>query len=240
MKIGILQCDDVVEDLRVTYGNYPQMFADRLREVLPDCELVTYRALDGQLPSSAHACDAYLMTGSKFGVNDGLPWIEALAVFLRELWQCRVPTLGVCFGHQLMAKALGGTVRRSEKGWGLGVSCNQVIRRKPWMEPYQTELRLLVSHQDQVVVLPPQAEVLARSEFCPYYLVQYGDHFLSVQGHPEFCKGYSRDLMQMRESIIPAERLRTGLDSLHAEPDSLLMMRWIVNFFQHAAERATG
>lgn len=238
MKIGILQCDDVKQSLQTQYGNYPQMFATLLQELLPDCELPVYRVLDGQLPASANECDAWLITGSKFGVNDGLPWIEALCEFVRILWEQKIPLVGICFGHQLMARALGGTVRQSEKGWGVGMSFNRVIERKPWMEPFQSHLDLLVSHQDQVVILPPQAEVLASSEFCPYYLIQYGDSFLSVQGHPEFCKGYCRDLMQLREKTLPPARLRAGLASLSAEPDSLLMMRWIVRFLHDAGSSA--
>jgi len=234
VKIGILQCDDVKDSLQAAYGNYPQMFSELLLELLPDCELPIYRVLDGQLPESPRACDAWLITGSKFGVNDGLPWIEALSEFVCTLWEQKIPLIGVCFGHQLMAHALGGVVRQSEKGWGVGLSFNQVIERKPWMEPFQTQLDLLVSHQDQVVILPPQAEVLASSEFCPYYLIQYGDCFLSVQGHPEFCKDYCRDLMQMRGLALPPARLRAGLASLSAEADSALMMRWIVRFMQQA------
>ncbi|WP_185268646.1 glutamine amidotransferase-related protein [Halopseudomonas xiamenensis] len=234
MKIGILQCDDVKRSLQAAYGNYPQMFSELLRELLPDCELPVYRVLDGQLPADASACDAWLITGSKFGVNDDLPWIEALCEFVRTLWEQKVPLIGVCFGHQLMARALGGSVRQSEKGWGVGLSFNQVIERKSWMQPFQEHLDLLVSHQDQVVILPPQAEVLASSEFCPYYLIQYGDCFLSVQGHPEFCKDYCRDLMTLRELTLPPARLRAGMASLSAEADSALMMRWIVSFLQQA------
>lgn len=236
MKIGILQCDDVNDDLQPAYGNYQHMFEAALRQVLPDCGLRVYRALDGELPQSTEECDAWLITGSRFGVNDGLPWIDALCELVRTLWAQQRPLVGVCFGHQLMARALGGTVVKSEKGWGMGVSFNQVIERKSWMQPFQEHLDLLVSHQDQVAILPPQAEVLASSEFCPYYLIQYGDCFLSVQGHPEFCAGYCQALMEMRQTILPPARLRAGLASLSAEPDSQLMMRWIVQFMQAAVD----
>ena len=239
MRIGILQCDDVMSSLQPLYGNYPQMFAEQLRAQLPACELPVYRVLDGELPDSHDECDAWLITGSRFGVNDGLPWIDALCGFVRTLWEHQRPLIGICFGHQLMARALGGTVRQSERGWGVGLSFNQVIERKDWMQPFQAHLDLLVSHQDQVVILPPQAQVLATSEFCPYYLIQYGDCFLSVQGHPEFCKDYCRDLMNLREGVLPPARLRAGRASLSADADSDLMMAWIVRFLQMAPRSAS-
>ena len=236
MKIGILQADDVNPVLQPEHGNYPQMFEKALRAVLPDCELPVYRVLDGELPATTTECDAWLITGSKFGVNDGLHWIEALSDFVRTLWAEQRPLVGICFGHQLMARALGGTVVKSDKGWGVGLSFNQVIERKPWMQPWQDGLDLLVSHQDQVVVLPEEAQVLASSDFCPYYLIQYGECFLSVQGHPEFCADYCLDLMAMREAILPPARVRAAQASLKTEPDGLLMMQWIVQFLQAAAK----
>lgn len=240
MKIGILQADDVNPVLQPEHGNYPQMFEKALRAVLPDCELPVYRVLDGELPATTTECDAWLITGSKFGVNDGLHWIEALSDFVRTLWAEQRPLVGICFGHQLMARALGGTVVKSDKGWGVGLSFNQVIERKPWMQPWQEELDLLVSHQDQVVVLPEEAQVLASSDFCPYYLIQYGECFLSVQGHPEFCVDYCRALMEMRRDTLPAARLRSGRASLNAEADSQLMMQWIASFLQMAAARLSA
>lgn len=236
MIIGILQCDDVKADLQVDHGNYQQMFSVLLRDLLPESQLPVYRVLDGEFPDNANECDAYLITGSKHGVNDGMTWIDDLCEFVRELWTLRTPLIGVCFGHQLMARALGGTVRKAEQGWGLGLSFNQLHERREWMAPYKDHLDLLVSHQDQVTILPPQAQVLASSEFCPYYLVQYAEHFVSVQGHPEFTKGYSRDLLKMREEILPPARVRAALTSLHGKTDGDLMMQWLVQFLQTARQ----
>lgn len=234
MKIGLLQCDDVMESLQVAHGNYPEMFNELLLTRYPDAQIRVYRCMDGELPQDLNECDAYITSGSKFGVNDGLPWIDALQECIALMWEQGTPLVGVCFGHQLMAKALGGEVTKSPKGWGVGVSFNQVLVRKNWMKPWQDKLDLVVSHQDQVSLLPPQAEILASSEFCPYYLVQYGQHFMSVQGHPEFCKSYSRDLMDARRGVIAHARLREGQASLSAEVDAPVMSSWIINFMQEA------
>jgi len=237
MKIGLLQCDDVMQTLQSEHGNYPQMFDDLLRAQVPDLEMVVYRCMDGEYPARAGECDSYLTTGSKFGVNDGLPWVDVLEDFIRQLWEHRMPLVGICFGHQLMAKALGGEVGKSVKGWGVGVSFNQVVMRKNWMDPWQEKLDLIVSHQDQVTRLPVHADVLISSIFCPYYVVQYGQHFMSVQGHPEFCKDYSRALMDLRQGAIPDARLREGQASLSAEVDADVMMRWMLNFLAQASSK---
>lgn len=234
MRIGLLQCDDVMESLQIEHGNYPEMFNDLLLAQLPSAQIRVYRCMDGELPQALDECDAYITSGSKFGVNDGLLWVDALRDCMVCMWEQGTPLVGVCFGHQLMAKALGGEVIKSPKGWGVGMSFNQVRERKPWMDPWQDKLDLIVSHQDQVSLLPPQAEILAGSEFCPYYLVQYGRHFLSVQGHPEFCKAYSQGLMDARRGVIAHARLREGRASLSSEVDTPVMSSWIINFMQAA------
>lgn len=237
MRIGLLQCDDVDPALRARHGNYPAMFEQLFRSIDPTLKFQVWRCLDGELPADIEAVDAWLTTGSKFGVNDGEPWIEALCGWVRELWAARKPLVGICFGHQLIARALGGEVAQHQRGWGVGVSFNQVTRQAEWMVPQQAGLDLVVSHQDQVVTLPPGAEVLAGSNFCPYYLMQVGECFLGVQGHPEFSRAYSADLMALRRGKIPDNRLREGLASLQAEVDDRQVVRWILAFLRQAIAR---
>lgn len=232
MELGLLQCDDVAPELRGTHGNYPEMFERLFQSVDPSVTFRVWRCLDGEIPDDIEAVDAWLTTGSKFGVNDGLAWVDDLCGFVRQLWDAGKPLVGICFGHQLIAKALGGEVFKSELGWGVGMSFNRVDTPTEWMEPRRTGIDLLVSHQDQVGKLPPQAKVLAGSDFCPVYLMQVGEHFLGVQGHPEFSKPYSRDLMQLRRGLVGEERVREGMASLEAPADDQLMVRWILNFLR--------
>lgn len=232
MKIGILQCDDVSPELQPEFGNYPAMFESKLGDVAPEFQFVTYRVVDGELPATIDECDGYITTGSRYGVHDGFPWIDKLEAFVLALACAGKKYVGICFGHQVLVKALGGKSGVSERGWGVGLTAHDVDVEKRWMNPARKSLKLVASHQDQVHELPQGVEILASSAFCPYYMLQYGANMMSVQGHPEFSKSYSNALMDKRSDIVPAPRIRDGRASLVEDADDVLMMRWIVNFFK--------
>ncbi|MBL7480457.1 glutamine amidotransferase-related protein [Legionella bononiensis] len=232
MKIGILKCDRVSDVFVERHGQYPEMFANLLRPVDPNIEFIVFDAENEVLPSDIHAVDAYLITGSRHGVNDGYPWIAQLEEFIRTVHAAQKKVIGICFGHQLIAKALGGKVIKSPKGWGVGMSQNQIVQQKDWMNPFKNEFNILVSHQDQVVALPQGAQVLAGSDFCPNYLMQIGTHFFSIQGHPEFTKDYSRDLMISREDAVDQHQFAQGIKSLELHEDDALIAQWIINFIR--------
>lgn len=234
MRIGILQCDDVAADLQPAFGNYPAMFEAMLGEIAADLQFTTYRVVGGEFPDSVHDCDGYITTGSRYGVNDDFPWIDTLEEFVAAVDREKIKFVGICFGHQMLAKALGGAVSESDRGWAVGVSINRIDVQKDWMSPAQKTLNLIVSHHDQVSRLPAGIEVLASSDFCPHYMFQHEDHMMSVQGHPEFSKAYSDALMDKRANLIPATRIRQGKASLAEEVNDELMMRWIVNFLVNA------
>lgn len=232
MKIGILKCDQVNDLFAAKYGQYPEMFANLLRPAQPDLEFIVFDAVQGDLPADIDIVDAYLITGSRYGVNDGADWINNLEQFVRILHDSRKKIVGICFGHQLIAKALGGEVVTSPKGWGVGVTQNEIIHEKEWMTPFQKQINLLVSHQDQVVERPDDAEVIAGSDFCPNYMMQIGTHVLTIQGHPEFTKPYAHELMKSREKIINKKTLDQGIQSLELSEDDSLIAQWIINFLK--------
>ncbi|MGF1742478.1 GMP synthase [Vibrio profundum] len=231
MKVGILQCDDVLAELQVKHGNYPAMFQHLLHGQDPSLELTFYRALDGELPKNIDECDAYITTGSKHSVNDDYPWITQLEDFVRQLHQHKKKLVGICFGHQLIAKALGGEVIQAPQGWGVGVATHalQALPSGASVQDKQA-VSLLVIHQDQVVSLPKDTQVLAGSEFCPNYMLQVGKHFLGIQGHPEFNKPYTYDLMHARKAVIPSAVLDDAFTSLDSSIDSEVVTRWMLSF----------
>jgi GMP synthase-like glutamine amidotransferase len=230
MKLGILQCDKVREQF-AAHGQYPERFAALFKPFFP-MTFITFDVEQEEFPQDIDEVDAYLITGSHHGVNDGLSWIVALEEFVRVLYQSQKKLIGICFGHQLIAKALGGKVIKWPRGWGVGMSQNKIDQPKPWMRPLQSKFNLLVSHQDQVIELPKEAEVLASNEFCPHYMTQIGSHILTVQGHPEFTKAYSHDLMLSRKPILGEQVFLKGVDSLVLPEDDALVAQWIVNFLQ--------
>ncbi|BAJ02448.1 GMP synthase [Shewanella violacea] len=234
MIIGILQCDDVTEELQQSYGNYPQMFTQLFAALEKDLKFNVYCVTEGQYPLSIHECDAYILTGSRFGVNDVHEWISKLEGFVLELYQANKKLIGICFGHQMIVKALGGVVETSSKGWGLGVSTTQVKVVQQWMHQGQNEISLVVSHQDQVKLLPQGSKILASSDFCPFYMIQINGHFLGIQGHPEFSKDYSYDFMQAKRASIPRKCIQAGIASLASNIDDRLVARWLINFIKQA------
>lgn len=236
MRIGLLQCDDVAEPLRTRHGNYPDMLQTLLDAVDPNLEFRVWQCHQGDIPDVDASVDAWITTGSQCGANDSTPWIQDLSEFIRRLWEARRPLVGICFGHQLIAQSLGGRVQKSPNGWGVGVMEHELIVRQPWMSPWIGDrIRLLSSHQDQVVSLPEEGIVLARSNFCPIYMMQVGKTFLGLQGHPEFPKAYAADLMDRRRDIIPPIRVEAGTRSLRLTVDDMAMGRWILNFMRYAA-----
>jgi len=232
MKLGILVCDHVHNTLQTEFADYPQMFENCLLEVDPKLEIKNFLVIDGDLPAQIDVCDSYMITGSKWGVNDTQPWIEQLEIFIQELYTAGKGLVGICFGHQLIARALGGMVQRSDKGWGIGVQSNQLLQKSDWMTPFQPTLDLVVSHQDQIVELPPESRVLACNDFCRYSMIQVGNNFLGIQGHPEFSRAYSHALIKRRKDIIPPARVIEGIDSLKNQPHSFIGMKWLLNFLR--------
>lgn len=228
-RIGILKCDHINDRFAKDHGQYPDMFFRLLKPIDPTLTFMVYDAERQNLPRHIDECDAYLITGSQHGVNDDLPWISPLETFIRLLHEHSKKTIGICFGHQLIAKALGGRVDRSPCGWRAGLSKNTLIQQKPWMQPACAQFNLLVSHQDQVIEPPPNAEILASNETCPIYIMQIANH-LTIQGHPEFSKAYSKALIEAREEKLDPQQYKQSLQSLKGNADAKLIAEWIIHF----------
>lgn len=237
MKIGILQADSVAEQFQPEFGNYPAMFeavlshaATQIDDLIEPVEFAHYDVEHCQYPNSISDCDGYVITGSKKSVYDDEPWIHQLRQYVVSLHNAKAKLVGICFGHQMVALALGGNTEPSSRGWGVGVHTCDIVEKKPYMLPESDSLAAIVSHKDQVTELPADAELLATSEFCPNAMFQIQEHILTFQGHPEFHKPYSRALMDWRREILGEDVYSTGVASLKQEIHGDVLAQWMIRF----------
>lgn len=234
MKIGLLECDHVREELLHIAGDYRQMFPGLFFQVAPDWDFTFYDVCNGHFPASVNECDVYVCTGSKSSVYDDEPWIHQLKAFVREVQFSDKVFIGVCFGHQMLGEALGGKVQKSSVGWCVGVHSFELVKLEEWMTPPYSSFNLLMMCQDQVLQLPPDSVLLAQTADCPNAMFRVGDKMLGVQAHPEFPKVYDQALMELRIERIGAAKVELGIASLELPTHQLIVAEWIRKFVVHA------
>lgn len=228
MHVGLLECDEVTGRFAPVSGGYREMFA----ALLPEARFTYYRAHEGRLPRAPGDCDAWLCTGSRYSAYDPMPWVGALAQFIRDVHESKKPFVGICFGHQMLAQALGGEVAKAEQGWGVGVLPVEIRAHESWMQPARPEIRIQHMHQDQVQRLPPGSVVLGRSAHCEVGLFRVGETMLGIEGHPEFTAEFAEALIRARRERIGAERSEAALRTIRQPNDGVLLGRWISRFLQ--------
>jgi GMP synthase-like glutamine amidotransferase len=193
---------------------------------------------EGVYPSDSDVdkVDGFIITGSKSSAYEDKEWIRNLERLVQELHAKRKKMVGICFGHQVIARALGGTVAKSDKGWGVGVNVYSISELPVQVDDEvraggSSFLKLVASHQDQVTVLPPGARNVVSNDHCENAGFVMGDHVLTLQGHPEFSAEYSEAIMAFRHDMIGAERVAQGRASLVThQHEGPRVARWMVDF----------
>jgi GMP synthase-like glutamine amidotransferase len=234
MRITILETGRPPEALRSRFPDYPAMFEALLGAADPGLRFETVAVWDGApLPDPA-AVEAFLITGSSAGAYEDHPWIAPLERFIRAAAEARVMQLGICFGHQIMAQALGGRVEKSAKGWGVGRHAYALGLEAPAPHAAPGAFAIAASHQDQVVEKPPGAEVIAWSDHTDVAGLHYpAARALSLQGHPEMSAAFIAALVESRRGRIPDAVVDAALQSLNAPLDSARVARWLAAFLRH-------
>ena len=222
MKIGILLVGRASEDLVDEYGTYAEMLIALINTEELVFEFKTFNILDDEFPKDHLECDGWIVTGSPHGVYEDHSWIPTVSQLINNVYEANLPIFGVCFGHQLIAQALGGHVEKSEKGWGLGLHTYQVNNKPDYMSNLSEEVTLNICHQDQVLRPPQGATVYAKSEFCENAGFYIKDKVLTMQAHPEFLVDFTKALLAARRDVtIPKEFVDPALVGLKNNPDSV-------------------
>jgi len=231
MKLTIIQAGEVPPTLRAAFGSYPRMYMRMFDDAGFGFDYDTVAIYDGAAFPDPGGVDAIVITGSSAGVYEDHAWLAPLRSFIRAAYAANTPMLGVCFGHQIMADALGGEVRKSEKGWGLGRHTYGVAARPGFLATDLTQLSIACSHQDQVIAPPPEAEVFLASDFTPNAGLAYRNgRAISLQPHPEFLDDYTLALAELRRGRAPDAVVDRAVASLSTPSHSKDMAIWLGNF----------
>lgn len=226
MKIGILSCGHTVPEVAKTHGDFPQMFERLLTG--NGLSFAAYDVENMDFPTSINACDGWLLTGSRHGAYEDHAFIPPLEKFIQDAHAAQIPMVGICFGHQIIAQALGGKVVKFDGGWDLGLT------------EYEFDdvgrVQLNAWHQDQVVELPSEACVVGRNDFCANAALTYGNHIFTVQAHPEFTGDIVAKYVGLRRGTAdyPDQIMDRALARKDTPDSNAVLAKRIANFF-HAA-----
>ncbi len=233
MIVRLLLCDVFEGILPPSIPSYSRMFENLFDSVQPGLEYRTYRAYDRELPSFSGdgvACDdLFVVTGSRAGVYDSLPWIEPLAGFIREAHRRRASLAGICFGHQMIAQALGGRAEKFPDGKGSGIRSARIVGKRAAARFPESGFKLAYSHGDQVTRLPEEAENFAEADHCPFAGFTIGNHVLTFQGHPEFGKDFVAHLLAGNFDELSPSETDEALSTLTEPTHHAEAARWMLS-----------
>lgn len=234
-RITIIETGLVSERPRARYGSFPQMFERMMRAADAALHFETVSLINGEPLPNPDKLQAILITGSPAGVYDKLDWIAPLEAFVRRAYAGQIPMVGVCFGHQLMAQALGGTVEKSDKGWGIGRHVYDIAPGNGVIEGER--IAIAASHQDQVIEPPPRARTILSSAFAEHAGLLYGSGAaLSVQPHPEFEAGFADFCCDLRAGHAPDALVARAKASLAEPVDNARLGDAITRFLTRRAK----
>lgn len=234
MHIAVLATNTDDSDFAARHPRDVEKFRVLMQRVRPEWQVTAFDLPKGEFPETLQGFDGALIGGSPSSVHDEDAWIERLMALIREGFAAGVPLAGACFGHQAIAKALGGVVGPNDGGFVLGTAETEVVAPAPWMEPVAT-FRLAAAHGEQVTALPPGAEVVGRTEGCEAACYRIGGRVFATQYHPEMTREFLAALVEEFAPKFPAEVGEAARDSLALRTEGPRFAEWITRFFEQAA-----
>lgn len=235
LKIGILSTCVGAEVLYQKHISESEQIELRLKSIRPNWRFKTYRVFIGEFPENIRSCDGYVLSGSPASVNNKDGWIDKTLDYIRRLHDSQISMIGICFGHQAIAKALGGKVELSPGGWSLGSVKVQFSIHTPWMHPQKDELRLYAVHNEQVMLSPKGAKNLGKTDACPIASFSIGNHVFTTQHHPEMTAEFISDVVDHLSSELETNIIHRAKSSLEYGDDNDCFADWMANFLENKA-----
>lgn len=221
MKIGILQTGLAPDELKGTFGEYPGFFERLLSN--KGFTFESWSVVENVFPAGPEEADGWLITGSKHGAYEDHPWIPPLEQLIRDIIAADRPLIGVCFGHQIIAQALGGTVEKYEDGW--------VVGQQEYDFGGET-LTINAWHQDQVVTAPEGAQVVAQGNHCANAALLYPGKAFTIQPHPEYGDDFIAGLIDTRgPGVVPDDLMAEARSRMGRPLDNGRMADQFAKFF---------
>lgn len=237
MRIAILMANTDVSAFADRHPKDGEKWTVLLADRRPDWEYAAFSVKDGDFPQNIENYDGFVITGSPASVHDTDAWVDQLTDLIRTLHIQRIPLFGACFGHQAIAKALGGTVGTNPDGWVFGATEMEISTPAPWVDAQR--FRLYGAHIEQVTRMPVGATNIMTSEGCPIGGFRIGDHIFTTQNHPEMTPDFITALIDELESEKPAMVIAYARETLSKPTNGAQFADWIVRFFEHAAAART-
>jgi GMP synthase (glutamine-hydrolysing) len=222
MKIGILQTGLAPDELKESFGEYPGFFERLLAG--NGFTFESWPVVNNVFPNSAEDADGWLITGSRHGAYEDHVWIPPLEQLIRDIMSANRPLIGVCFGHQIIAQAMGGTVEKFKGGWAVGQQTytfeNEDMTINAW-------------HQDQVVKRPEGALRVATNAFCENAALLYPGKAYTVQPHPEYGDDFIQGLIDTRgKGVVPDDLMQSAQARMGTPLNNATMARQFTTFFR--------
>ena len=233
MKIAILLAGHTNKEMPAEFHDYNILFERAFAQssLYDAFSFSSFAVVDDIFPDSIDEFDGFLITGSAYGVYDDVPFIAKLMDLVRQIHAARKPLAGICFGHQIIAHALGGHAQKWPHGWGLGIQQITLDDAPPWIETKEDTLNLIHMHQDQVIKLPKGARCFASSDFCAIAGYVIGNTVFAFQGHPEFTIDYTDALIDLIKPRVGDDAFAVGKSSLSKSHNGVQASDWILRFF---------
>ncbi|WP_321818377.1 MULTISPECIES: glutamine amidotransferase [unclassified Paraburkholderia] len=204
--ILILQVGTPPDEVRSNVGDLSDWFCLALGKQSIEVEIV--RVFEGEHLPPPDANRVAIITGSWAHVTERLKWSEDTAQWIREAMKINMPLFGVCYGHQLIAHALGGVVDFHPDGREVGCHAINLLpaaESDPLLIDLPTQFAAHLTHLQTIVKLPQGAEVLAYSAHDRHQIVRYGPNAVSTQFHPEFTPTIAEKCIRLRADVLASE-----------------------------------